>query len=155
MLTGLRKALIALGRAGAAAMVAAAVGIGANGSVVLAKEPAMSVTKSAFGKLPDGAQVDLYTLKNAHGVTVRIMTYGGIITSLKAPDRRGQPGEIQLGFDSLDEYLAGHPYLRRRRRPRRQPHRQGEVHARRQDNTSWPPTTARTICTAASKVSTR
>ncbi|HVW38205.1 MAG TPA: aldose epimerase family protein [Pirellulales bacterium] len=112
MLTGSCKALIALSRAGAAAaMIAVAAGVAANGSVVLAKEPAMSVTKSAFGKLPDGAQVDLYTLKNARGVTVKIMTYGGIITSLKAPDRRGQPGEVQLGFDTLDEYLKGHPYF--------------------------------------------
>lgn len=112
MLTSSRKALIALGRAGAAAaMVALSVGVAAFDGAVLAKEPAMSVTKSAFGKLSDGAQVDLYTLKNARGVTVKIMTYGGVITSLKAPDRRGQPGEVQLGFDTLDEYLKGHPYF--------------------------------------------
>lgn len=71
----------------------------------------MSVSKSAFGKLPDGAQVELYTLKNSHSVTVKIMTYGGIITSLQTPDRQGKPGEIQLGFDSLEEYLRGHPYF--------------------------------------------
>ncbi|HXT57395.1 MAG TPA: aldose epimerase family protein [Pirellulales bacterium] len=76
-----------------------------------ALEHAMSVSKSPFGKLSDGTQVDLYTLKNAHSVTVKIMTYGGIITSLEAPDRQGQPGEIQLGFDSLDGYLKGHPYF--------------------------------------------
>ena len=92
--------------------VALAIGVAAcNGKIAPAQEAAMSVTKSAFGKLPDGAEVDLYTLSNAHSVTVKIMTYGGIITSLKAPDRRGKPGEVQLGFDTLDEYLKGHPYF--------------------------------------------
>jgi aldose 1-epimerase len=83
----------------------------AFGHRALAQERAMSVSKSPFGNLPDGTQVDLYTLKNAHSVTVKIMTYGGIITSLQTPDRQGKPGEIQLGFDSLDEYLKGHPYF--------------------------------------------
>ena len=79
MLTGSRGSLIGrLVRMGAALFLSVA----GCGSVVLAEEPRMSVTKSAFGKLPDGAQVDLYTLKNARGVTVQIMTYGGIITSL-------------------------------------------------------------------------
>lgn len=100
--------LVRLARLG----VALAIGVAAcNGKTALAQEAAMSVTKSAFGKLPNGAEVDLYTLSNAHSVTVKIMTYGGIITSLKAPDRSGKPGEVQLGFDTLDEYLKGHPYF--------------------------------------------
>lgn len=103
-----RNAALALKMAMIATM---AMAIAERGSDIQAKESAMSVSKSAFGKLPDGEQVDLYTLTNAQGVTVKIMTYGGIITSLTAPDRRGQPGEIQLGFDTLDEYLKGHPYF--------------------------------------------
>ena len=108
MLTASRNSLF-----GRLARMSAALlwGVVGSGSVALAKEPAMSVTKSAFGKLPDGAEVDLYTLANAHSVTVKIMTYGGIITSLQTPDRRGKPGEIQLGFNTLDEYLKGHPYF--------------------------------------------
>jgi aldose 1-epimerase len=36
-----------------------------------------TITKSAFGALPDGRPVELYTLRNAHGAEVSIMTYGG------------------------------------------------------------------------------
>ncbi len=71
----------------------------------------MSISRSPFGKLPDGTQVDLYTLNNSNSITVKIMTYGGIITSVQVPDQHGMPGEVQLGFDSLDQYLQGHPYF--------------------------------------------
>src|SRR5437763_11832876 len=55
------------------------------------------VTKSAFGKLDDGTQVDLYTLTNAHGMAARIMTYGATLVSLTAPDRHGQMAGVVLG----------------------------------------------------------
>ena len=71
----------------------------------------MSVKKSVFGKLADGQEVEQYTLDDGRGVTAKIITYGAILTSLKTPDRDGKPGEITLGFDSLDPYLAGHPYF--------------------------------------------
>jgi aldose 1-epimerase len=76
-----------------------------------AAEGKMSVTKSTFGKLPDGRQIDLYTLDSGRGVKVKIMTYGAIVTSVEAPDRQGKPGEITLGFDSLEPYLGSHPYF--------------------------------------------
>jgi aldose 1-epimerase len=81
------------------------------GSLAAVAEEKMSVEKSTFGKLPDGREVEQYTLKNGRGVTAKIITYGAILTSLEAPDRDGKPGEITLGFDSLDPYLAGHPYF--------------------------------------------
>ena len=70
-----------------------------------------SIQRIAFGKLPDGTAVDLYTLTNANGLTARITTYGTIITELRVPDRRGALGDIVLGFDNLDQYLKGHPYF--------------------------------------------
>ena len=70
-----------------------------------------TIDKSPFGKLPDGTPVDLYTLKNAHGLTLKVMTYGALITGLHTPDRNGQPGDIVLGFDNLDAYVKGHPYF--------------------------------------------
>ncbi len=69
------------------------------------------VQKQAFGKTPDGAAVDLYILTNANGLIAKIMTYGGIITELQVPDRDGKLGDIVLGFDTLPEYLKGHPYF--------------------------------------------
>ncbi len=72
---------------------------------------AASVTKTSFGALPDGRAVELYTLTNAHGVEVRAMTYGGIITVVRTPDRNGQLDDIVLGFDSLAGYLHNTAYF--------------------------------------------
>lgn len=64
------------------------------------------VTKSVFGQLPDGRQVDVYQLTNANGIELRVANYGGTILSLKTPDREGNVDDIVLGFNSLDEYLS-------------------------------------------------
>ncbi len=74
-------------------------------------EGALALSEAEFGKLPDGTGVQLYTLRNSHGVQVRLTNYGGIVTSIQTPDRDGNVGEITLGFDTLTEYLAGHPYF--------------------------------------------
>lgn len=64
------------------------------------------VEASPFGALPDGREVTLYRLANDHGLAVEIMNYGGIIVSLRAPDREGNVEDIVLGFNSLDGYLS-------------------------------------------------
>jgi aldose 1-epimerase len=69
------------------------------------------VQKQAFGKTPDGKEVDLYVLTNARGMTAKVMTYGGIVTELTAPDKAGKFENVVLGFDNLKDYLAGHPYF--------------------------------------------
>jgi aldose 1-epimerase len=69
------------------------------------------VTRAPFGQLPDGRPVELFTLTNAHGIEVRAMTYGAIITSIRTADRSGTRADIVLGFDSLSGYLAGSPYF--------------------------------------------
>jgi len=71
----------------------------------------MSIKKQAFGKTADGENVDLYTLTNTNGLKAKIMTYGGIVTSLETPDRNGNFADIVLGCDSLDEYIKGSPYF--------------------------------------------
>ncbi|UCH98603.1 MAG: galactose mutarotase [Candidatus Aminicenantes bacterium] len=71
----------------------------------------MSMIKSNFGKTKEGQPVDLYTITNANGMTVKITNYGGIVTSLKVPDKNGKFADVVLGFDSLDKYLEGHPYF--------------------------------------------
>jgi aldose 1-epimerase len=69
------------------------------------------ITKKAFGKTGDGKPVDLYTLTNQHGMEIRVMSYGGIILSLRVPDRNGQFDDVALGYDSLDGYLKTTPYF--------------------------------------------
>ena len=64
-----------------------------------------SVSKAAFGRTPEGATVDVYTLTNANGVEVRAITYGAYVISLKTPDRQGKLDDVVLGFDTLDGYL--------------------------------------------------
>jgi galactose mutarotase-like enzyme len=54
--------------------------------------------------------VEIYTLRNGHGIEARIMTYGASIVSLKTPDRNGHLQNVVLGFDTLDPYVAGVPY---------------------------------------------
>src|SRR5688500_2632126 len=60
-----------------------------------------TVTSERFGAMPDGSAVDVYTLKNAAGMEVKAISYGGIITSLKVPDRAGAFGDVVMGFDTL------------------------------------------------------
>jgi aldose 1-epimerase len=69
------------------------------------------VMRSAFGRLPDCRSVALFTLTNAHGIEVRAMTYGGIIVSLRVPDRAGRLDDVVLGHDDLAGYRTASPYF--------------------------------------------
>ena len=53
----------------------------------------------------------MYTLTNSHGVEVRAMNYGGIIVSLRVPDRKGQLADIVLGHDKAEGYMPNPPFL--------------------------------------------
>ncbi|RAK63161.1 aldose epimerase family protein [Hymenobacter edaphi] len=64
------------------------------------------ITAAEFGQLPDGQTVQLFTLRNGRGLEARITNYGGTLTHLLAPDRHGQPGDVVLGFDTLDGYRS-------------------------------------------------
>jgi len=68
-------------------------------------EAQTKVTKQPFGKLADGTPVDIFTLADGK-VEARVITYGGILQSLKAPDRAGKMRDVVLGFDSIDGYVA-------------------------------------------------
>src|ERR1700749_2381609 len=67
-------------------------------------------TKESFGTA-DGQGVELYTLKNRNGMEAKITNYGGIVTSLKVPDKNRKFDDVVLGFNDLDSYLKGHPYF--------------------------------------------
>lgn len=71
----------------------------------------LSSNKMEFGKMEDGRTVELYTLTNENGMEVKIMTYGGTVTSIKVPDEEGNFENVVLGFDDLDKYLEGTPFF--------------------------------------------
>ena len=76
------------------------------------QEDRLHVEVSSFGALPDGREVELYTLRNDTGGEVSIMTYGAAIVSLMMPDREGILDDVVLGFDSLEGYLSDeNPYF--------------------------------------------
>jgi aldose 1-epimerase len=69
------------------------------------------VKPEAFHRIIDGAQVDLYTLKNSNGLEAQITNYGGIVVSLKIPDKSGKLGDVVLGFETLNDYIGSTPYF--------------------------------------------
>ena len=83
---------------------------GLIGCESMSHTPKGTITKADFGKTPDGTAVELYTLRNSKGMEATIMTYGGIVTSLKTPDRNGKLGDVVLGYDNLAGYIksTGH-----------------------------------------------
>ena len=73
---------------------------------------AQTVTKQTYGTTSAGENVDLYTLRNSKGVEAKITNYGGILVSLKVPDRNGKFDDVVLGFNDLDSYVAKNdPYM--------------------------------------------
>lgn len=66
------------------------------------------ISKEKFGTA-NGEDIDLYTLTNRNGMQAKIMNYGGIVVSLKVPDRNRKFDDVVLGFNDLDTYLKGHP----------------------------------------------
>jgi aldose 1-epimerase len=69
-----------------------------------------TITKEPFGTV-DGQAVDLYTLTNSNGMEVKITNYGGILQSIRVPDRAGRFDNVTLGFDNLQDYVEKSPYF--------------------------------------------
>jgi aldose 1-epimerase len=82
-----------------------------TGCESMSNTPKGTITKTDFGTSPDGKPVELYTLSNTKGMTATIMTYGGIVTSLKVPDKNGNISDVVLGYDNLDGYVKSSPYF--------------------------------------------
>jgi len=64
------------------------------------------VSVSDYGTTADGRAVHLYSLSNAHGMSVKVLDYGGIITEINAPDREGKLANVVLGLPDLKAYEA-------------------------------------------------
>ncbi|HEY6760547.1 MAG TPA: aldose epimerase family protein [Baekduia sp.] len=75
-----------------------------------------SIAKSDFGSLSDGTHIDKYTLTNARGMSIGVITYGATLQSVNVPDRSGKMTDVALGFGSIDgytspAYLTSNPYF--------------------------------------------
>jgi len=100
-----------ISRLAAIAAVVLAGGCGREESKVPAQEPKPRVTKTPGERTADGQLVDVITLRSPSGVEMTVLTYGGIITSLKTPDRSGALDDIVLGFDTVKMYEEKSPYF--------------------------------------------
>lgn len=71
----------------------------------------IQVSRKSFGHTADGKEVYLFSLRNTKGAEALISNYGGLVTSLKVPDRNGNFGDVVLGYDNLADYLKETPYF--------------------------------------------
>jgi aldose 1-epimerase len=69
-----------------------------------------TITKEPFGTVDD-KPVDRYTLTNASGMIVAVLTYGGIVQEIFVPDKNGEMADVVLGFSNVDDYVKGSPYF--------------------------------------------
>ena len=69
--------------------------------------PLNRIEQSEFGKTPEGGTVKLFTLRNANGLSLKVMSYGATVTELLAPDRNGAMTNVVLGAPDLEAYLKG------------------------------------------------
>jgi aldose 1-epimerase len=70
------------------------------------------ITSAPYGVTSGGIAVDEYTLTNSNKMEVKIITYGGIITSVKVPDRKHKLANVALGFNNLNDYeTKNSPYF--------------------------------------------
>ncbi len=67
------------------------------------------ITKKIFGRLANGTEVEVYTLKNSKGTEARIMTFGASIVSLKVAGRDNKFDDVVLGYDKLEDYEKRNP----------------------------------------------
>jgi len=71
---------------------------------------AATATQGEFGKLADGTAIESVTLKNSHGLSANIITYGAMWQSMMVPGRDGKAADVILGYDTIGEYVARNQY---------------------------------------------
>jgi aldose 1-epimerase len=99
-----------------AALCAVLAGLAAGLLVQPAGAQSARIAKASFGKLADGTAVDKYTLTNTRGMSVSILTYGGILQSVRVPDRQKRLKNVTLGFSNIAgytnaAYVKSNPYF--------------------------------------------
>jgi aldose 1-epimerase len=71
----------------------------------------VTIVKSDYGTTPKGEKIESYKLKNQNGMEVDIITFGGIITDLKVPNKDGVSENVVTGFNSLEQYMKPNPFF--------------------------------------------
>jgi aldose 1-epimerase len=71
----------------------------------------MSITKAEFGKTSNGEIVDIYKLDNGKGMTVEVLSLGGIMHSVNVPDRKGNVTNISASLETLADYEKARPFF--------------------------------------------
>ena len=75
------------------------------------EETGFTIIEEDFGTTSDGEAVEKYIIENESGLQMSVISYGGIITSLKVPNREGDYEDVVLGFDAISQYEEGSPYF--------------------------------------------
>ncbi len=70
-----------------------------------------SVQVQPCGESPDGDEIKQFVLENSHGLRVKVINFGGILTSVEVPDRNDKFDNVTLGFSGLEEYFQNAPYF--------------------------------------------
>lgn len=107
----LKKTLMTLGVAGLMACSADVKNEADVSQKAKAAAETGGISSAPFGQTKAGDDATLFTLSNSHGLEMTVTNYGGIITTLKTPDRDGALDDIVLGYDTIDGYLADSPYF--------------------------------------------
>lgn len=71
----------------------------------------LKVQAEPCGETPDGEKITQYVLTNSHGMRVKVINFGGIITAVEVPDRHGKFANVTLGFANLEDYFVNKPYF--------------------------------------------
>ena len=71
----------------------------------------MAVTKSVFGKSPEGREISLYTLSNSKGMQAKVTDLGANLVGILVPDAQGVTADVTLGFDSVDRYYKNYSFF--------------------------------------------
>ncbi len=80
-------------------------------STQITKNNPITISEEVFGTTTDGVSVKSFTLKNEKGMEASIITYGGIITTLKVPNKKGVSEDVVLGYKLLASYEKATPYF--------------------------------------------
>jgi aldose 1-epimerase len=107
--TGIRGGAVRLTLA--ALLAVATVGLFGLSAAASSSGRRPTITKASFGSLSDGTPVDIYTLTNSRGMEVKILSYGGILQSIRVPDRHRRLANVTLGFDNIADYETKSPYF--------------------------------------------